>query len=69
MSAVSGPAGVSRMRRSMAAPCWCPAAVRLTASTESTRPGASRGRSWPTGRRRSMTSSTRRSAASAKVPA
>lgn len=31
--------------------------------------GCQQGRSWPTGRRRSMTSSTRRSAASAKVPA
>ena len=49
--------------------CARPAAERLMASTGSTRLVASIGRSWAAGRRRSITSSTRRSAASAKIAA
>jgi hypothetical protein len=74
-AAVSGlcrPTGCRRIRRSTAAasdPAPDPARARPTESTESTRLGASSGRSWAAGRRRSMTSSTRRSAASAKIAA
>ena len=74
-AAVSGscrPTGCTRIRRSTAAasdPAPDPTSARPAESTESTRLGASSGRSWAAGRRRSMTSSTRRSAASAKMAA
>ena len=64
------PAGCTRIRRSTAAASDPrPVSDWPTDSTESTRLGASSGRSWAAGRRRSMTSSTRRRAASAKTAA